>query len=55
MHFTRARAKCNDNEKKKFNGIKIFWQWKKSVSNVVISREIIYVFQNAFNYIKQIK
>lgn len=40
---------------KKFNGIKIFWQWKKSVSNVVISREIIYVFQNAFNYIKQIK
>lgn len=34
-----------------FNGIKMFWQWKKSISNVGISREIIYVFQNVFNYI----
>lgn len=34
-----------------FNGIKMFWKWKKSITNVRLSREIIYVFQNVFNYI----
>lgn len=36
---------------KKFIGIKMFWQWRKSVSNVEISsRERIYSFKAVFNY-----